>query len=373
MRPLLTALDRPWSFFIAASVSMFSLFPFARTLRASRGPTLFLGVCAVALFCCGSIFLVSAYLREGIVELILCLALGLLAAAFSRSSECLFALLILGMGQAVYCLYQTMTTSGGTISADLFRSGGTFGNTIVAGTMFGCVAPAAALFGLVRGSAWLQACAALIWLGLTMTWSRGPMAGAALGVVGALWVSRSTWSFDKTRSIAVFGIVVITIASFAVRNLTPQRSLSTTRSDVGRIHQWEAAGNFFVSNPLGVGPGGVMFDLIAYVPGKGSRVIQSDDAKNETLMMLDTFGVLGVVLEAAIIIGIWRVLSSSNSPTSVCLKGVFISLAIISCFDSPFFVDGREVTLGWLGLFAGLVMKVDCEEKQNCLEKLAFA
>jgi len=344
---LLEGLSIPLLVVATICVAMLSLWLHLESSPSSwRSLLVFVSIACFACLCCAWTPFTVPTSKTSVAEFAGFLALGLMASALTKPAVNLRIFTTFSTCQAVVCLFQGVAQVGGMHSADLFRVGGTFQSPVRVSLLLASAAPIAFALALHRPTKVLVMAVGLIWAGLVLTWSRAPLLGAALGSIYVVWCWQHSargklWAFVSTCAVvAIVGFAVI------VRSSGPLRTASSTRSTMSRPIQWQGGYNLFVEHPLGVGPGNVFFDIKATVPGRGEVSTQSTNPRNELLMLLDGFGILGGFLMFMYAFGAYLTLRANRSAFSWAIGGSLVSLMFISLFDSPFFCAGERNQFG---------------------------
>lgn len=312
---------------------------------------------AAATFCLSFELLKPSVRHDSVVAMALYLLAGIICGILISGKSTIRLLLGLALIQSSVVLYQAVTKTGAVYSADMLRPGGTLGLPQVASLVLACSfsLAVAELKGIQGIFPWIR----VLFIGsaLILTWSRIACLAGAIGAVSTLY-----GSFKEIRQPKqlLTGLIVLSCLSspFFMRVSSFERAQSTSRANSSRIQQWKQAVRLIWSRPEGLGAGGVSFPISAKLSDGRSGIVQAVDTKNQFLQIFAAFGVIGGIVAVIYCAMLCLTLCALDTIDRPGLLGVFITLGVFLLVDTAFFVVGREVLTGLLGLFSSLLLRV---------------
>jgi len=222
----------------------------------------------------------------------------------------------------------------------------TLGNPNFVAAFLACVLPLSwVLDGSRKRNRVLSGLAALLMIvGIVVTGSRAPIIGGICLVLCAGWLFPSISIRQR-----VMGLVILVLFAVLAAGLSGARPIRETLE--GRLFIWQVAIGRASARTLALGDGPGAFaarypkwetEWAASKPRDQARMRflgYQEHAHNDWLEILVEQGIIGVVLLALILLGVWRMLRTRTPPLSPLVMGGVAAVAVfvgIACVDFPF-------------------------------------
>ena len=249
----------------------------------------------------------------------------------------------LGTVQACGTIYGRLGEYTASGASEVLRAGGTFGHpTGVYTVMLFCLPPAVALAvaGRTRSEKIVWAFAsALMFTALTLTWYRGGLLAAA---VGLLWLCGRTARRKWPVLLLGGALALVLFTAVYVRSAGRLHALGSDGPLQSRyVLWWEGWHSLETHWPSGVGVTGLHLPMHSDDGGVPNDQMYPDP-HNLPLFWLDEMGVGGGLLFLAFLVCIAGVVRRSDAPLAGGLGAAWLALLVAGIFDTPFGLGTKE-------------------------------
>ena len=273
----------------------------------------------------------------GAPSVLIAIATGIVAIWISQR-QAVFAISAIAATQAGYAIVYHHEQINQMLSGSVLRAGGTFNQpnslyTLMIVALPFAIAGVNLAKSVPRTFAYLAAGSAEL-AALVISWSRGGMMAAAVGVVVYCYLVTRSWR--SSTAVLVCALVPI-VAVQAIRGVGAANDASIHGANSARIREWRTGWNTFVSHPItGVGVG--EFSALVTTKHKGQEHVNAvEDPKNILILMLAERGLAGAALIGLFVCGISiSVKRSLPSPIAAAVGASWVSLLIAGMVDTPF-------------------------------------